>query len=323
MSITQGAYAELGVDDLEAAVGFHTDVLGLTELGRESGSVSLGCGVDGRTDLILSNGGGTGVRLVALEVSSEEDLERYAARLAEHGVERDRRSDPRTGVAKALHFAAPSGLQLEPVVSADGPAYLNPGAAGRRSGIAPVDYDHITLKVPDPVAMVAFLRDVLDFAVSDEMHPAPDTLVAAWTRAGQLHHDIAMFKGAPGETLHHFALRLESFDHLKHAADHLAAAGVAIETGPGRHRVGGNVYLFFWAPGGNRYEFSAEMPRVGSRMAVRLVDRAPVVPLVLLRAAAGGSARCLPRADRRLARPRGPGRAGRRWLSAVRPLAVR
>jgi catechol 2,3-dioxygenase len=28
--------------------------------------------------------------------------------------------------------------------------------------------------------------------------------------------------------------------------------------------VGGNVYLFFWAPGGNRYEFSAEMPRVGA-----------------------------------------------------------
>ncbi len=149
-------------------------------------------------------------------------------------------------------------------MSADGPAYLNPGTAGRRSGIAPVDYDHITLKVPDPVAMVEFLCTTLDFSVSDEMRPAPDTLVAAWTRAGQLHHDIAMFKGAPNETLHHFALRLESFDHLKHAADHLAAAGIAIETGPGRHRVGGNVYLFFWAPGGNRYEFSAEMPRVGA-----------------------------------------------------------
>jgi catechol 2,3-dioxygenase len=72
-----------------------------------------------------------------------------------------------------------------------------------------------------------------------------------------------MFTGPPTQTLHHYALRLESFDHLKQAADRLAAAGVKVETGPGRHSVGGNVYLFLWTPGGNRLEFSAEMPRVG------------------------------------------------------------
>jgi catechol 2,3-dioxygenase len=262
MSITQGAYAELAVDDLEGAVGFHVDVLGMVELGRENGTVGLGCGVDGRCDLVLREGG-TGVRVVALEVESEDDLERYAGRLAERGVGAEHRSDPHAGVARALRFAAPSGLETELVVANGGPAYLNPGEAGSRRAIAPLDFDHITLKVPDPGAMVDFLTGALGFSVSDEMRPAPDTLVAAWTRAGDQHHDIAMFKGPPQQTLHHYALRLESFDHLKHAADLLAAAGVPIETGPGRHRVGGNVYLFFWAPGGNRYEFSAEMPRVG------------------------------------------------------------
>jgi catechol 2,3-dioxygenase len=263
MSITQGAHAQLAVTDLEEAVGFHVDVLGMIELGRDNGAVSLGCGVDDRCDLVLAEGG-TGVRLVALEAESEEDLEQYAARLREQGVEVEQRSDPTPGVEQSLRFTAPSGLALELAVTREGPAYLNPSDSTGRAGVGPVDFDHITLKVPDPAPMVEFLTGTLDFSVSDEMRPAPDTLVAAWTRVGQLHHDIAMFKGPETQTLHHLALRAESFDHLKRASDQLSAAGIPIEAGPGRHRVGGNVYLFFWTPGGNRYELSAEMPRVGA-----------------------------------------------------------
>jgi catechol 2,3-dioxygenase len=261
--ITQVAYAELAVDDLDGSVGFHTDVVGMVELGRENNHVNLGCGVDGRIDLVLQ-GGGTGVRLIGLEVESEDDLDRYADKLGRRAIDHERLSDPRTGVAHAVRFAAPNGLAIELVLTEPGPAYLNPGqATPGRAGIGPVDFDHITLKVPDPEATVEFLTSVLGFSVSDEMRPQPDLLAAAWTRAGQQHHDIAMFKGPAEQTLHHYALRLESFEHLKSAADRLAAAGIRVETGPGRHSVGGNVYLFFWAPGGNRLEFSAEMPRVG------------------------------------------------------------
>jgi catechol 2,3-dioxygenase len=262
VGITQCAYAELAVDDLQAAVDFHVDVVGMSDLGSDNGTVNLGCGVDNRCDLVLRSGG-TGVRLVALEVESEEDLDRYGARLEQHGAQLQRLSDPRSGVAHALRFSAPSGLTIELVLTDPGPAYLNPGQSEHRRGIAPIDFDHITLKVPDTDATIAFLTGALGFSVSDVMRPAPGVLAAAWTRAASQHHDIAMFKGPPQQTLHHYALRLESFEHLKQAADRLGAAGVKVETGPGRHSVGGNVYLFFWAPGGNRCEFSAEMPRVG------------------------------------------------------------
>ncbi len=262
MGITQCAYAELLVDDLDGAIAFHKDVIGMVELGRENGTAVLGCGTDDRPDLVLTRGG-TGVKRVALEVEFEEDLDQYEVKLKERGGTPERCSDPRVGIGKALRFTTPGNLEIELVVTADGPAYLNPGQGERRGGIGPVDFDHITLKVPDTDAMVDFLTGALDFSVSDEMRPAPDLLAAAWTRAGQQHHDIAMFKGPPAQSLHHYALRLESFEHLKQAADRLAQAGVTVETGPGRHSVGGNVYLFFWAPGGNRCEFSAEMPRVG------------------------------------------------------------
>ena len=261
MSITQGAYAHLQVQDLQGSIDFHTHVLGLRELGREDGAVNLGCGLDERCDLVLSEGG-TGVSLIGLEVESEDDLDLFEARLADRGVRTERRSDSHAGVASALRFAAPNGLAIELAVAPPGPPYLNPGMGRWRDGIAPLDFDHITLKVPDPEAMIALLTEALGFTVSDEMRPEPDLLVAAWTRAGDLHHDIAMFRGPSEQTLHHYALRLESFEHLKHAADRLASAGVPTEAGPGRHSVGGNVYLFFWGPGGNRYEFSAEMPLV-------------------------------------------------------------
>lgn len=208
--------------------------------------------------------GGTGVSLVGLEVESDEDLNFYEARLNERGVVTERRSDPHAGVGQALRFTAPNGLAMELAPAPVGPSYLNPGIAQWRRGIAPQDFDHITLKVPDPDAMIAFLTGALQFTVSNEMRPAPDMLLAAWTRTGVLHHDIAMFRGPAHQSLHHYALRLDSFEHLKHAADRLAAAGVRTEAGPGRHSVGGNVYLFFWGPGGNRYEFSAEMPLVAN-----------------------------------------------------------
>jgi catechol 2,3-dioxygenase len=273
VAITQCAYAELNVDDLEGAIAFHKDVVGMFELGRENGTAVLGCGVDDRPDLVLTRGG-TGVKRVALEVESEDDLDRYESKLSERGIAAERCSDPRVGIDKALRFGAPGGLELELVVTGAGPAYLNPGQSDRRGGIGPVDFDHITLKVPDAVAMVDFLTELLGFSVSDEMRPAPGVLAAAWTRAANQHHDIAMFKGPASQSLHHYALRLESFEHLKQAADRLAQAGVAVETGPGRHSVGGNVYLFFWAPGGNRCEFSAEMPRVG-RGATRVWSELP------------------------------------------------
>jgi len=266
MSITQVTHVELLVEDLEPAVEFHRDVLGMAELGREDGAVSLGCGRDGRCDLVL-RGGGTGLAEIGLELDSEQELTRFEQRLGSAGVEFERRTDPRPGVARTVRFTPPMGappIELVLGAAAARVAYVHPAEGSGGSGVGPVDFDHVTLKVPDPVATRGFFTEQLEFAVSDEMRPEPETLVAAWMRAGSLHHDVAMFKGPGSQTLHHYALRVGSFDDLKVAADRLAGAGIAVEAGPGRHAVGGNAYLFFWAPGGNRCELSAEMPRVGA-----------------------------------------------------------
>ncbi len=263
MGISQVSHAELAVGDLEAAVGLHVDVLGMKELGRSDGSVRLTAGVDDRCDLVLTSGG-TGVRRFALRVDSRDDLEYYGKRLANAGVEHSTRSDEDPGVSQSLQFRTPTGhvMELSLLTDAEGPQYIHPARAAHRGGIRALDFDHITLQAQDPKPLVEFMVDILDFQISDIFAPAPGVMGAAWLRASDLHHDVAIISTPePGKSLHHYALGMESFDHLKVAADELARHGVPIETGPGRHGVGANLYTYFWVAG-NRYELSAEMPRV-------------------------------------------------------------
>ncbi|GAA3056230.1 hypothetical protein GCM10010464_21250 [Pseudonocardia yunnanensis] len=106
------------------------------------------------------------------------------------------------------------------------------------------------------------LSEGLGFAISDFLVSADEEWQAAWTRVGTVHHDIGLIRCQPGASLHHLAWTVDDMEHQKRAADILASSAHAVETGPGRHGVGRNLYSYFWTPGGNRYELSAEMPRI-------------------------------------------------------------
>lgn len=264
MSIQQLAHTELRVDDVAGCLDFHTDVLGLVEVSRNDGTTYLGCGLDDGYDLAIT-AGGTGVAHMAFDVTGEDDLELYRERLERAGITTETLTDAEPGERKALRFRAPSGHVMELVVLNTARSYVQAGAAPhpRVHGVAPVDLDHISLMTADVRGLVDFLQQLLDFRVSDVFQPAPDVWGAAWTRVGEYHHDVAMIGADDGDaTLHHLAFGMESMDHIKRGLDYLAQHGLPVEAGPGRHGVGSNVFAYFRAPGGNRYEFSAEMPRV-------------------------------------------------------------
>lgn len=261
MPISRVVYAELGVSDINEAVALHTEVLGFTELGRDSNSVRLGCGLDGVTDLTLTTGH-SGVHRFGLKVDSGDDIAYYSKRLSDAGIAFEERGATDPGVVKTLSFTAPSGHVIELVETEGEPTYLNSAARGaHQTGIRARDFDHITLNTQDPGGFAEFVVTVLEGKISDIFQPAPGVVGAAWTRFGQLHHDVAVI-GTPdaSATLHHYALKMDSFEHLGEAADVLARAGIPVECGPGRHAVGGNQYCYFWVAG-NRYELSANMPR--------------------------------------------------------------
>ncbi len=267
MPITGLAHAMLRVPDLDAAVAFHLDVLGLVEVSRTPEAVYLSSGVDGQYDLALTRGG-TGVDHFTFQVEDAEDLAYYAQRLRHENVEVAQRRDAAPGESQAIRFSLPSGHIMELAVIVPDPSYPysypHPSVPAHRhlQGISPRDLDHITLRVPDVDLLAAFLTHVLDFRVSDARRTADGAWRAAWLHASDQHHDLAMMRGSEAETLDHLAWLVDGIEHMKRAADLLAQVGVRTEVGPGRHSIGGNLFLYFWTPDGNRYELSAEMAKI-------------------------------------------------------------
>ena len=57
---------------------------------------------------------------------------------------------------------------------------------------------------------------------------------------------------------HHLCLHYTSLQHLFDLAELAREAGIAIETGPGRHCIGGAAFLYIIEPGGNRIELMGD-----------------------------------------------------------------
>lgn len=256
-------HAELRVEDLEAAADFYTDVIGLVEIERQDGTRYLGTGLDENYDVALSEGG-TGISHFAVRVGGADDLDHYEERLAEGGVETERNdggNEP--GQEAGLRFDLPSGTRMELATVTDRRYHhTNETPAGKPGGVAPVDVDHITLVSPDVETDATFLADHLDFDISSVVTDGEEW-EGAFTRRGDYHHDVAFLPNPVEElTVHHMAWEVRSIDHMKAFIDRLSQHGTDLELGIGRHYAGDNIFSYFWTPGGNRIELTAEMATI-------------------------------------------------------------
>lgn len=280
MALQKLSHAHLRVKDLSESVRFHTEVLGLEEVACENGVTYLTCGTDGTYDVAVSEGG-TGVISFAIAADDNEDLVKYKSRVEGAGVSVRVMTDPAPGVERAIEFDLPpqrQKMQIAVLRSSERQHYYNPAArkTNHLSGLAPLDLDHITLRVgPDASQTLEFLTRHLDFIAADIVEfPSGDGRLAAWLHVGDFHHDVAMFAGAPSETLDHLAWTIPNMEYMKLMLDQVARGGVMTEAGPGRHGVGSNLYSYFFTPDGNRYELSGEMPRCVDRKAGPFIRRA-------------------------------------------------
>lgn len=266
MGIQKLSHVEIGINEAEAALQFHRETLGLTELDRAGDSIYLGCGIDNNADVILTPGG-TGVKRIAFDVTSDEDLDRYDGRLRDAGIETQLRSDPDPGVGKALHFAAPGGHIIELVTLKESVEYLSVARPvhPRGNGIAPLDVDHVTVMLQNGREFTEFFTQLLEFRASDIIQTPDGGYFGGWLHTSDYQHDMAFLTGEG--TLHHLAWTLDNIEHMKRSADLLGHAGLPVEVGPGRHVIGSNLFTYFKTPSGNRYELSAEMGRAANRAA--------------------------------------------------------
>jgi catechol 2,3-dioxygenase-like lactoylglutathione lyase family enzyme len=151
---------------------------------------------------------------------------------------------------EAFVVADPEGHRVELL-----PAVDRSGERNADTGRRPVRVQHVTLATCAMAEMTRFYEDSLGFLISDRMED-----VFTWLRGNTEHHTVALIKaGAPG--IDHYSYDVDSWDDFKVWCDELAARGIRVAWGPGRHGPGNNLFIIFDDADGFRVELSAEMER--------------------------------------------------------------
>jgi catechol 2,3-dioxygenase len=120
---------------------------------------------------------------------------------------------------------------------------------------------HCTLNSPAPPSQREWYER-LTFLLSDALGE-----IFCWLRPNPIHHAMA-FCRSERAGIHHIAVELPDSAAFIAAIDNVVDAGGALEFGPGRHMVGGNLFAYLIDRYGVRWELVAEMGRLDP-------DRAP------------------------------------------------
>jgi catechol 2,3-dioxygenase len=248
---------ELAVADLDRAIEWYEQSLGLHLHRREDGRAELGDGNETVLALVEDPqarpaGRHAGLYHYALLYPSREELARAAVRLNRTQTQIQGASDHGTHEAIYLPDADGNGIELaadrprdrwislEQEFSRGGPRPLDiPSLLGAVAGEEPAErvepglrIGHLHLHVGDIDEGLAFYRDLVGFG---EKFAMP---TAAFVAAGDYHHHLGFNTwqgrgvGPPPEHtagLRHWTVRLDGPDEVGAVRDRLAAAGVPIE----------------------------------------------------------------------------------------------
>jgi catechol 2,3-dioxygenase len=261
MSILRLSHVEVRVPDLELATAYYTEVVGMYETAREPDRVFLKCWDEQQHhSVILTFSPTYGLNHMGWKVSEREDLDRYASRLAEAGVEVSRFTPGEIGPGhgESIRFAIPSGHIMELVYGMEQVGNLLPKVNPPPKplglvGFAPPRLDHVFLTCEDVNANTTFFVDLLDFHLTEQVIGDDGFQLATWLERSHHSHDIALVTGQD-KGLHHFAWWVDDWNAIRDAADVLAYHGVPIETNPTRHGATRGQCVYFFDPAGNRNE---------------------------------------------------------------------
>jgi catechol 2,3-dioxygenase len=121
----------------------------------------------------------------------------------------------------------------------------------------PARLQHLAFRTPHLDAMVSFYES-LGFVVSDRVKDAGGALRACFLRTDSEHHALALF-GAAEARFDHLSCETRDTAAVVAWADRMAANGIPIHWGIGRHGPGNDVFFMVKDPDGNLIEISADL----------------------------------------------------------------
>lgn len=261
VGILRLSHATVRVPDLELALAYYAEVVGLVVTDQEAERAYLkGWDEHQHHSLILRKAPTYGLDSLAFKVVVRSELDRLAERVVAAGlaVEWFEPGELAEGSGTTVRFLAPSGhiVDLECGMAQVGnglPLINPPPAPDHLFGIHPPRIDHIFLLCEDVDGATRFFQDVLEFRLTEQILADDGHQLTTFLERSHTAHDIAFLTGPDGG-FHHVAYWVDDWNDLRTAADVCTYHGVPIDAGPTRHGATRGCGLYFFDPAGNRNE---------------------------------------------------------------------
>jgi catechol 2,3-dioxygenase-like lactoylglutathione lyase family enzyme len=253
-----------GVDDVEASTRFLADFgLEKEEVARAGARLRVreeGTWIDLRaaSDVSLPPAieAGPTMREIVWAVSDQASLDRIGAELArDRAVTIDREGCLHTigPMGYGLAFALTKAKREREPPRPKPMARANNRVAGYDRAI-PDHLGHLGVFTPNMDEMAAFYINRLGFTLSDSIKG-----FGKFVRApGSINHHNLLIAFRPSPGLQHLSLRVTDIDELGVGIGQMERQGWNRAWGPGRHRPGSDMFVFFKNPAGSYIEYHCD-----------------------------------------------------------------
>ncbi|MTD45502.1 hypothetical protein GKE82_14695 [Conexibacter sp. W3-3-2] len=248
--VTRIGHIALNVADLDRAVDFQEQVVGLTEVERTAGVAYLTCNDRHHELILVQDGSNRGYDHLAMQVEDAAALERAKSALPAAGATLlGGVYDGEPGIDRALKVLSPGGHVYKLFCGME--TVDVPLRDGR-----PTHFEHVSTKVWNHRAEDRFL-EAMGFRNADRMG-----VLASWWHCDDDHHGIALTR-APKAELSHYAYAFPDLNALGRVADRLRAhRGRKCIWGPSRHGPGNNHFLYLHDEDGAMVECCSELAQM-------------------------------------------------------------
>jgi 2,3-dihydroxy-p-cumate/2,3-dihydroxybenzoate 3,4-dioxygenase len=246
-------YLRVGTPDLDSAIAFATDIVGLQLVAREGKTAYF------RSDKVEVRGdtrdyslayfeGDPADHTIGFDLLDPNDLDLVAAQLEKAGRPVRLGTRDECEERRCRGFVAssdPTGNKIEIVAKPyhSGVRYF----PARDAGIT--GFSHIGLFSTDTARDERFWTTICNARVSDWIGDSP------FLRIDTMHHSVVLFQAGRGG-IQHINHQVEDVDDVMKSYYFLKDKGVKITYGPGRHPISTAVMVYFEGPDRLTYEYS-------------------------------------------------------------------
>ena len=222
------SHADVRVPDLELALAYYSEVVGLIITAYDGQRAYLKAWDEQQHhSLVLTRADTYGLNSLAFKVAEADELDRLASRVDAVGISVERYQPGELGIGSGptVRFVGPSGhtidLEHGMLQVGNGLSLINPPPApDNLVGMHPPRIDHIFLLCEDVDGSTRFFQDTLEFRLTEQIVADDGHQLATFLERTHTPHDIAFLTGPDGG-FHHLAYWVDEWNESPHCRRHL------------------------------------------------------------------------------------------------------